>query len=220
MENNVNYQIKLDRMLQEIIKKDVKTAPSLLLHSCCGPCSSYVLEYLSSYFRITLFYYNPNISEEQEYRKRVEEQKRLIASLPVRYPVQFLEGSYEQERFEKAIAGLEHLGERSARCYACYRLRLEEAAVVAKKMGMDYFTTTLSVSPYKNARWLNEIGKALEEEYGVPYLYSDFKKRNGYKRSIELSEQYHLYRQDFCGCKYSKEEEALRKNLKKGLSKE
>lgn len=220
MENNVNYQIKLDRMLQEIIKKDAKTVPSLLLHSCCGPCSSYVLEYLSSYFQITLFYYNPNISEEQEYRKRVEEQKRLIASLPVRYPVQFLEGSYEQERFEKAIAGLEHLGERSARCYACYRLRLEEAAVVAKKMGMDYFTTTLSVSPYKNARWLNEIGKALEEEYGVPYLYSDFKKRNGYKRSIELSEQYHLYRQDFCGCKYSKEEEALRKNLKKGLSKE
>lgn len=220
MENNVNYQIKLDRMLQEIIKKDAKTVPSLLLHSCCGPCSSYVLEYLSSYFQITLFYYNPNISEEQEYRKRVEEQKRLIDSLPVRYPVQFLEGDYEQERFEKAIAGLEHLGERSARCYACYRLRLEEAAVVAKKMGMDYFTTTLSVSPYKNARWLNEIGKALEEEYGVPYLYSDFKKRNGYKRSIELSEQYHLYRQDFCGCKYSKEEESNRKNLKKGLSKE
>ncbi len=220
MENNVNYQIKLDRMLQEIIKKDAKTVPSLLLHSCCGPCSSYVLEYLSSYFQITLFYYNPNISEEREYRKRVEEQKRLIASLPVRYPVQFLEGDYEQERFEKAIAGLEHLGERSARCYACYRLRLEEAAVVAKKMGMDYFTTTLSVSPYKNARWLNEIGKALEEEYGVPYLYSDFKKRNGYKRSIELSEQYHLYRQDFCGCKYSKEEESNRKNLKKGLSKE
>ena len=220
MENNVNYQIKLDRMLQEIIKKDAKTVPSLLLHSCCGPCSSYVLEYLSSYFRITLFYYNPNISEEQEYRKRVEEQKRLIASLPVCYPVQFLEGNYEQERFEEAIAGLEHLGERSARCYACYRLRLEEAAVVAKKMGMDYFTTTLSVSPYKNAQWLNEIGKALEEEYGVPYLYSDFKKRNGYKRSIELSEEYHLYRQDFCGCKYSKEEEANRKNLKKGLSKE
>ena len=208
MKENVNYQRKLDQMLQELSMEaeEKGKVPILLLHSCCAPCSSYVLEYLSNHFQITIFYYNPNISEEKEYRKRVEEQKRLISELPVKYPISFLEGKYDTESFEEAIKGLEHLGERSERCYACYRLRLIEAARVAREKGMDYFTTTLSVSPHKNANWLNEIGEQMEQEYGVPYLYSDFKKRNGYKRSIELSEQYHLYRQDFCGCKYSKAE--------------
>lgn len=208
MKENVNYQRKLDQMLQELsVEAEEKgKVPTLLLHSCCAPCSSYVLEYLSNHFQIIIFYYNPNISEEKEYRKRVEEQKRLISELPVKYPVSFLEGNYDTESFEEAIKGLEHLGERSERCYACYRLRLTEAARIAKEKKMDYFTTTLSVSPHKNANWLNEIGEQMEQEYGVPYLYSDFKKRNGYKRSIELSEQYHLYRQDFCGCKYSKAE--------------
>ena len=208
MKENVNYQRKLDQMLQELSMEaeEKGKVPTLLLHSCCAPCSSYVLEYLSNHFQITIFYYNPNISEEKEYRKRVEEQKRLISELPVKYPVSFLEGKYDKENYDKAIKGLEHLGERSERCYACYRLRLREAARIAKEQGMDYFTTTLSVSPHKNANWLNEIGEQMEQEYGVPYLYSDFKKRNGYKRSIELSEQYHLYRQDFCGCKYSKAE--------------
>lgn len=208
MKENINYQRKLDQMLQELSMEaeEKGKVPTLLLHSCCAPCSSYVLEYLSNHFQITIFYYNPNISEEKEYRKRVEEQKRLISELPVKYPIAFLEGKYDKESFETAIKGLEHLGERSKRCYACYYLRLSEAARVAKEKGMDYFTTTLSVSPHKNANWLNEIGEQMEQEYGVPYLYSDFKKRNGYKRSIELSEQYHLYRQDFCGCKYSKAE--------------
>lgn len=210
----VNFQLKLDKILKEIEKETMLNhrVPSLLLHSCCAPCSSYVLEYLSRYFTITIFYYNPNISEEDEYYKRVEEQKRLIQELPAQHRISFMEGEYDPGVFEKAIQGKEHLGERSARCYSCYSFRLEEACRVAKEYSFDYFTTTLSISPYKNAAWLNEIGELLEKQYGVKYLYADFKKRNGYRRSIELSEQYHLYRQDFCGCKYSKAEEEQRKN--------
>ena len=205
MNENVNYQLKLDKILQKLEAQE-GNVPSLLLHSCCAPCSSYVLEYLSRYLQITVYYYNPNISEEAEYRKRVEEQQRLIRELPVKYPVSFLEGDYFPEEYDEAVRGMETLGERSVRCYACYKLRLEHTAIVAKEKGFDYFTTTLSISPYKNANWLNEIGEAMSVQYAVPYLYADFKKRNGYKRSIELSAKYHLYRQDFCGCKFSKRE--------------
>lgn len=214
MSQNINFQLKLDKILQEIEEetREGKKVPTLLLHSCCAPCSSYVLEYLSQHFAITIFYYNPNISEEKEYRKRVEEQKRLIRELPVRNEISFMEGEYNPALFDQAIAGKEMLGERSARCYSCYHFRLEEACKVAKAHGFDYFTTTLSISPYKNATWLNEIGEELQQQYEMQYLYADFKKKNGYKRSIELSEQYHLYRQDFCGCKYSKEEEEERKS--------
>lgn len=210
----MNFQLKLDQMLEEIQQGQEVNGriPTLLLHSCCAPCSSYVLEYLSRYFQITIFYYNPNISEGEEYRKRVEEQKRLIREMPVKNPVSFLEGNYDPREYYDAVKGLEQLGERSKRCYACYELRMEKAVQTAKEKEYDYFTTTLSISPYKNAAWLNEIGQKLEEEYGVRYLYADFKKRNGYKRSIELSQQYHLYRQDFCGCEFSQREEEERKN--------
>lgn len=214
MGQNLNFQLKLEKILQEIERETNTTGkvPSLLLHSCCAPCSSYVLEYLSRYFAITIFYYNPNISEEEEYRKRVVEQKRLIEELPAKNPISFMEGQYDTVLFDTAVEGKEQLGERSARCYACYHFRLEEACRVAKENFFDYFTTTLSISPYKNAVWLNEIGEQLQQQYEMKYLYADFKKKNGYKRSIELSEQYHLYRQDFCGCKYSKAEEEQRKS--------
>lgn len=213
MQGNINFQLKLDEILLKVEEntKESGYVPTLLLHSCCAPCSSYVLEYISQYFYITVYYYNPNISEENEYLKRVAEQKRLIAEIPAKYPVSFMEGNYCVLEFEEAIRGLENLGERSKRCYACYQLRLAHTAEVAKAEGFDYFTTTLSISPYKNAKWLNEIGEQLMQQMNIPYLYADFKKKNGYKRSIELSEQYHLYRQDFCGCKYSKQEEIARK---------
>jgi len=198
----INYQKQLDGVIAGLHGE----APTLLLHACCAPCSSYVLEYLSDYFRITLFYYNPNISPAEEYRKRVEEVKRLIAALPVKNPVSFLEGNYDTGRFFTLAKGHEDEPEGGERCFSCYALRLREAALAAKAGGFDYFTTTLSISPYKNAGKLNEIGAALEKEVGVRYLYSDFKKRNGYKRSIELSAQYDLYRQDYCGCVFSKAE--------------
>lgn len=213
MSLNMNYQIKMDEMLKKITQYEMESGklPTLLLHACCAPCSSYVLEYLSNFFSITVFFYNPNISEEEEYKKRVDEVKRFIREFPTKHEVSFLEGDYRPEDFEQAIGGMEHYGERSVRCHACYELRLRSTARVAKELGFDYFTTTLSISPYKNARWLNEIGEQLSQEYDVNYLYADFKKKNGYKRSIELSAQYKLYRQDFCGCKYSKEEEEKRK---------
>ena len=217
MKKNVNFQLELDRKIKEIVAdtKEGKGVPTLLLHSCCAPCSSYVLEYLSQYFFITIFYYNPNISEKSEYEKRVREQKRLIRELPVENPISFIEGNYNPAEFDAAIKGLENLGERSRRCYECYKLRLNQTALLAKEKDFDYFTTTLSISPYKNAAWLNEIGFLLEEAYDIKFLCGDFKKKNGYKRSIELSEQYHLYRQDFCGCKYSKAEEEIRKQKMK-----
>lgn len=213
MDHKYSFQLKTDQILQNIERQTQLrgVVPKLLLHSCCAPCSSYVLEYLGNYLSITIFYYNPNISVLEEYQKRVGEQKRLIRELPVKNQVSFMEGGYDKNEFLAAVKGLEHLGERSARCYACYRLRLTRAAQIAKEQGFDYFTTTLSISPYKNANWLNEIGEELQQVYGVSYLYADFKKRNGYKRSIELSEQYHLYRQDYCGCAFSQEEEAARR---------
>ena len=199
--NQVNYQKELDKVIQKLTE-DGRT-PRLLLHSCCAPCSSYVLEYLSEYFSITVFYYNPNIYPPEEFGKRVEEQERLIRELPAKHPVSFLEGPYEPECFYEMAKGLEQIPEGGERCFRCYRLRLLETAQMARAGGVDYFTTTLSISPLKNAQKLNEIGARLAEEYGVPYLFSDFKKRNGYKRSTELSAEYGLYRQDYCGCVYS-----------------
>ena len=206
--NKRNYQRELDSLIENL-KKEGKV-PRLLLHSCCAPCSSYVLEYLSQYFSITVFYYNPNIYPPEEYGKRVEEQQRLIQELPAKHRVSFLEGPYEQERFYEMAKGLELSPEGGERCFKCYRLRLEEAAEMAKAGGFDYFTTTLSISPMKNAEKLNEIGGYLGEAYGVPYLYSDFKKKNGYQRSTELSKEYGLYRQDYCGCVYSMRERAAK----------
>lgn len=197
----MNYQKELDKLIERLQKEE--RVPKLLLHSCCAPCSSYVLEYLSNYFEITVFYYNPNIFPENEYTKRILEQQTLISDMKVKHPVSFLAGNYDRERFFQIAEGLEHLREGGERCFKCYELRLEEAAKIAQDAGFDYFTTTLSISPLKNADKLNEIGTRLADKYGVQYLQSDFKKKNGYKRSIELSNEYGLYRQDYCGCEYS-----------------
>lgn len=209
MENKRNYQKELDL----IIKKEERRTPTLLLHSCCAPCSSYVLEYLSAYFAITVLYYNPNIYPAEEYSRRVEEQKRLIGSLSVTHPIHFLEGRFDPGEFYDAVKGLEHIPEGGERCHACFRLRLEEAALAARQGKFDYFTTTLTISPLKNAAKLNEIGEQLADSYGLHWLPSDFKKKNGYKRSIELSAQYGLYRQDYCGCVFSKQEREKQKAL-------
>ena len=200
-----NYQKILDQTLEEIGRKGV--VPTLLLHSCCAPCSSYVLEYLSQYFEITVFYYNPNIYPESEYRERAGEQERLIREMNTENPVHFLEGQYDTSAFYAMAKGHETDPEGGERCFRCYELRLREGAAAAKQGGYDYFTTTLSISPLKNAQKLNEIGTRLGEEYGIPYLQSDFKKRNGYKRSAELSAWYGLYRQDYCGCVFSRRSE-------------
>lgn len=200
--NTVNYQKVLDRTIDEIVSQ--QKVPRLLLHSCCAPCSSYCIEYLSEFFEITVFYYNPNISPEDEYLKRVAEQKKLIMEMPTKHPVHFLEGKYEPEKFFEMAKGLEQVPEGGERCFKCYALRLDAAASAAKEGGFDYFTTTLTISPLKNAAKLNETGKEISGLYQVPYLYSDFKKKNGYKRSTELSAVYHLYRQNYCGCVYSK----------------
>lgn len=200
----VNYQKELDKKLERLTAEG--KAPRLFLHACCAPCSSYVLEYLASFFHITLFFYNPNISPREEYEKRAAELRRLAEALPVKYPVSFAGVRYDPERFFAMARGMEGLPEGGERCFACYRLRLEETARQAAAGGYDYFTTTLSISPLKNAGRLNGIGGELAEIYGVPYLYSDFKKKNGYKRSVELSREYGLYRQDYCGCVYSRVE--------------
>ncbi len=199
--NRRNYQKELEQIIH-ICQKEEKT-PRLLLHSCCAPCSSYVLEYLSSYFSITVFYYNPNIYPPEEITKRAAEQKRLISQLPAVHPITYLEGSYDPQSYYQAIKGHEQDREGGERCFLCYHLRLKEAAKLARSEGYDYFTTTLSISPLKNADKLNEIGEELAKEYGVAYLSSDFKKKNGYQRSIELSREYELYRQDYCGCVFS-----------------
>lgn len=208
--NQRNYQKELDAVL---CKPDTK-GKRLFLHSCCAPCSSYVLEYLKQYFEITIFYYNPNITFFEEYKHRVKEQQKLIAIFNESlsgFPVHFVEGAYEPERFFALAKGHEEDKEGGERCFLCYEQRLREAAMIAKEKGFDYFTTTLSISPMKNACKLNEIGERLAREYKVSYLCSDFKKKNGYKRSIELSKEYDLYRQDFCGCVYSKLEREKQK---------
>ncbi len=195
----IDYQKKLEEILETI-----KEPKKLLLHSCCAPCSSYVLEYLAKYFKITIFYYNPNISLKEEFDKRLKEQIRLINEMETVNKIDIIEGLYENDKYEKLIKGLENEKEGGNRCFKCYRLRMEETAKLATKLNYDYFTTTLSISPYKNATKLNEIGEELEKEYDIKYLYADFKKKNGYKRSIELSKKYNLYRQNYCGCIYSK----------------
>lgn len=200
--SQVNYQKELDKVIAGI--KERGEVPRLFLHSCCAPCSSYVLEYLSRYFRITLFYYNPNISPEEEYRKRVEEQIRLIRKMPVDHEISFMEGTYEPERFYEQVKGLEEEPEGGKRCRECFRLRLGEAARMAAEGAFDYVTTTLSISPLKNARVLAEIAQEMGERYGIKWLPSDFKKKEGYKRSIELSADYDLYRQNYCGCVFSR----------------
>lgn len=211
--NKRNYQKELDRLL-EGIEKEGRT-PRLFLHSCCAPCSSYVLEYLSRYFEITVFFYNPNISPAEEYEKRVEEICRMIGEMEFAHPVELVEGEYDPQVFFQMAKGMEHIPEGGERCFGCYRLRMEEAARLAKEGNYDYFTTTLSISPLKNAQKINEIGEELAEIYQVSHLPSDFKKKNGYKRSIELSGEYELYRQDYCGCVFSKrerEENKMQKN--------
>ncbi len=200
----INYQTELEKIIAEHQSRG--ETPTLFLHSCCAPCSSYVLEYLSKYFKITVFYYNPNIYPDEEYYKRVEEQKQFIKDFKSDNPIDFTEGNFDKNRFYAVTKGMENLPEGGKRCFKCYELRLREAAKYAKTHGFDYFTTTLSISPLKNAQKLNEIGLSLANEYNVKYLVSDFKKKNGYKRSVEISRQYGMYRQNYCGCIFSKQE--------------
>ena len=190
-----NYQNELDAVTGALDRR-----PSLLLQSCCGPCSSYVLEYLTQYFDVTVFFYNPNIRPEAEFNRRLDTLKKLLADMPLEHPAVLLEPDWRGDEFFQAIRGLESEPEGGARCAACFKLRLEETARTAVEWGYDYFGTTLTVSPHKNAELINTIGEALGEEYGVRWLPSDFKKRNGYLRSIQLSKEYGLYRQEYCGC--------------------
>ena len=197
--DKINYQIVLDNEL-----KKLNGVPKLLLHVCCAPCSSYVLEYLSNYFEITVFYYNPNIDTEEEYLKRLNESKRFTLNFKTKNPLHFIGIDYDNNEYESRIKGMELEKEGGIRCFECYKLRLEKACIYAKENNFDYFTTTLTISPLKNSQKLNEIGRELEGKYNMKYLYSDFKKKEGYKRSIILSHEYNLYRQNYCGCKYSK----------------
>ena len=210
--NQRNYQKELETCIAKL--QEENRVPRLFLHSCCAPCSSYVLEYLSRYFEITVFYYNPNISPREEYEKRVEEMRRLIREMKFDHPVSFREGDYRPEVFFEMAKGLEDLPEGQERCFRCYRLRLEETARLAKEYGFSWFTTTLSISPLKNASMLNQIGEELGEIYHISHLPSDFKKKNGYKRSTELSKEYGLYRQNYCGCVFSRREAERRERKK------
>lgn len=214
---NINYQKELEKILAGLPSGDACNAPTLFLHSCCAPCSSYVLEYLCSYFRITVFYYNPNIASTEEYQKRAAEQKRLIEIYNTQrkgYPISIIDADYDPTIFREMARGLETCPEGGERCFRCFDLRLRETAKRAAEAGYDYFSTTLTISPLKNAQKLNEIGYALAAEYSVPWLPSDFKKKGGYQRSIELSHQYHLYRQNYCGCAYSMPSEKGSNNTK------
>ena len=194
-----NAQKEMDKLIEKL-----DNVPTLLIHACCAPCSSYVLEYLSQYFHIIILYYNPNITSVEEYNYRLSEEKRLIDELPVKYPVKLIAGDYNPESFFFLLKGLEREPEGGKRCEVCFELRLREAAEKCREIGADYFLTTLTISPLKNAELINSIGEKLAEEYGVKYLPSDFKKKNGYKRSIELSREYDLYRQNYCGCVFSR----------------
>lgn len=201
--NKINYQKETDKIIDNL--KGV--VPRLLLHSCCAPCSSYVIEYLAEYFAITVFYYNPNITNREEYMHRVNEQKRLISEMPVKHKVSFAEGDYSPEEYLSAVQGFEKCKEGGERCRICFNLRLERTAKEAKTGNYDFFATTLTVSPLKNPAVINQIGKNTEEKYNIRYLPSDFKKREGYKRSVALSAKYGLYRQNYCGCEFSKPED-------------
>ncbi len=198
--NKTNYQLELDKIIAGLGDE----VPRLMLHSCCAPCSSYTLKYLAEYFDITVYYYNPNISPIEEFDKRYDEQERLISQLPVKHSVSLIKGEYSYDDFLDIARGYEDIPEGGERCFRCYRMRLESTARLAKEQGYDYFCTTLSISPLKNSQRINEIGFEVAEKYGVKWLPSDFKKREGYKQSIELSREYNLYRQNFCGCVYSK----------------
>jgi len=203
--NKINYQRELDQLIEEIEAEG--KVPTLLLHSCCAPCSSYCIEYLSQFFAITVFYYNPNIYPDEEYFHRVKEQQRFISEFPTKHPVSFIEGDFEKDRFYSEVAkGLEKEPERGARCTKCFELRLGETAKRAAAEGMDYFATTLTISPMKDVELLNSIGAAMGERYGVEYLATEFRKKNGYLRSTQISKEYDMYRQDYCGCVYSKME--------------
>lgn len=193
-----NYQLKLDEILAQL-----DGPKTLLLHSCCAPCSSYVIEYLSNYFYITILYYNPNIEPLSEYEKRKNEEIRFIHEFKTKYPVTLMDIDYDNDLYHQVIKGLENEKEGGRRCDKCFYLRLDKTASLAKENNYDYFGTTLTVSPYKNSLLINEIGSNLSNKYGIKYLYSDFKKKEGYKRSIILSKEYNLYRQHYCGCKYS-----------------
>ncbi|MBR1413404.1 MAG: epoxyqueuosine reductase QueH [Bacilli bacterium] len=201
IKSKINYQKKLDEIISNL-----DYTPRLLLHSCCAPCSSYCLSYLNNYFDITVLYYNPNIEPYEEYLKRKEEQIKLIEIMPKTNKIDIIDCDYDNEIYHDKIIGLESELEGGARCSVCYYLRLEYTANKAKELGYDYFGTTLTVSPYKNSQRLNLIGETLANKYNIKYLYSDFKKKNGYKKSIEYSKEYNLYRQDYCGCIYSKQE--------------
>ncbi len=203
--NKINYQLELDRIINKI--EGENTTKSLLLHSCCAPCSSYVLAYLNKYFNITVFYYNPNITNKEEYLKRKQEQIRLISELPAINKINILDADYNPEKFFEISKGLENCREGGERCFKCYKLRLEATAKAAKENSFNYFCTTLTISPLKNAQKINEIGQMLGDEYQISFLPSDFKKKEGFKKSIELSSQYNLYRQNYCGCIYSKPKE-------------
>jgi Uncharacterized protein conserved in bacteria len=204
----INYQDKMEKQLSEIIGR-----PKLLLHSCCGPCSTYVLEVLNNFFEITIYYYNPNIYPSDEFNKRYEVQQSLVKSVGLENDIKIIKGKYDEEKFNKQIKGYESLKEGSYRCTKCFELRLEVTCKYAKENGFDYFTTSLSVSPYKNSEVLNSIGEKLSDKYDIEYLYADFKKKDGYKKSIELSKKYNLYRQEYCGCKYSLIESNERRNV-------
>lgn len=198
--NKINYDAEMNKVISGLEGKK-----SLLLHSCCAPCSTACLERLTPYFEVTVFYFNPNITESEEYYLRLNEQKKFLSEV-YGESVKLIEGRYKSAEFFALAEGLEKIPEGGERCHKCYEARLSETAAVAKQNGFDYFCTTLSVSPYKNAEWINAIGKSLSESYGVKFLPSDFKKQNGYRRSVELSEKYGLYRQNYCGCIYSKYE--------------
>lgn len=202
-----NYQLELERALRTL----EGTTPRLLLHCCCAPCASYVLEYLAPRFAVTAYYYNPNIDTAHEHAHRAEELARLVREMPLPGAPDVRAEPYAPEEFYAAVKGLEKLPEGGERCRACYRLRLARAAQAAAAGGYDFFTTTLSISPHKNAAWLNELGQAMAERYGVRWLPSDFKKKNGFGRSTQLAAQYGLYRQDYCGCVFSRREAGARK---------
>ena len=201
---NRNFHKEMLKLAGQLQKEG--KVPRLLLHSCCAPCSSNCIEVLSKYFMVTVFYYHPNISSDEEYKKRVAEQIRFIKEFDTPNKVEFIEGDYEPDVFFKEVKGLEKEPEGGKRCFKCYELRLRKTAELAKAEAYDYFTTTLTISPLKNSVKLNETGLKLQEEYGVNYLLSDFKKQEGYKRSIELSKEYGLYRQNYCGCVYSRQQ--------------
>lgn len=196
-----NYQLMTDRIVEEAQKSE--HPPKLMLHSCCAPCSCYVIDYLANYFKITVFFYNPNIYPKAEYEKRKETQIKYNSLCETKYPIDMIEGDYDTRRFYKAVKGHEHDKEGGERCQICYNMRMEETAKLAEEMGYDYFTSCLSISPHKDSQVINELGARLEEKYDVKYLYSDFKKKNGFKRSIEICNACKLYRQNYCGCEFS-----------------